>query len=123
MYLNVLRWISSIEIDLPKALALNCITHIGFFSSLVIRTMLPLALMALFRVAGWAIGAQAGKNKSRREDVAAAKEKQTDEAPHTPSGDSERQQNVRGLARLCSSAWFYILFCAYATSRTTAAFL
>ena len=116
----MLRWISSIEIDLPKALALSCITHIGFFSSLVIRTMLPLALMALFLVAGWAIGAQSGKkNKSRRQDKAAAKEKQTDEASHT----SERQRNVRGLERLCSSAWFYILFCAYATSRTTAAFL
>ena len=48
LYDDVLKFLSSIfQIDLVSAMPINCVANLGFFGSLVIRTVLPLLLIVL----------------------------------------------------------------------------
>ena len=52
LYYTVLNALSSvIQIDLPRAMPLGCMIHVGFFRSLVLRTLPPLVVIALLALA------------------------------------------------------------------------
>jgi hypothetical protein len=48
-------WSSIVLIDLPRAMAFECVFPVGFFASLLVRTLLPLVLMLLLAAAGWVL--------------------------------------------------------------------
>jgi len=48
VYLDALNWISSIlQFDLPQAMPLGCVLDVSYYSSLIVRTALPLLVIAL----------------------------------------------------------------------------
>jgi hypothetical protein len=114
-FAQLLKWLSSIELDLPSILPLGCIVHVDFHTSLVAQTALPLVLVCLLWLVSKALAGvdyiQGGEREELRLSAkrkAAASERLS--SREVAAVDISRAARYR---QYCNDTIFLILFLVY----------
>ena len=124
--IQVLRWLSTIQLDLPAVMPLSCVMHVDFHTTLVLQTALPLALVGFLYITTHILRVIERRHAQRRSALrrSASRKSGTGKRLSRAEATALLKPLTERLRSTCMNGIFLILFLVYpgAIAKSFAAF-